>query len=142
MFSDGSGQENDIGSSAILFKKGFARPLKSLQAYLGPNTKRNTYEAEAVGALLAIWLIRNTHETIGKRVSVYIDNQAIVKAISGSKPSSGQHLINSLRAAANEVPCDLTVKWISSHSEVKGKEAADRLAEAAAQGRSSRMTDL
>ena len=59
-FSDGSGQEDDVGASAILYKKGSARPIGSLQAFLGPKSKHNTYEAEVIGALLAIWIIRKT----------------------------------------------------------------------------------
>jgi ribonuclease HI/exonuclease III len=141
-YSDGSGQEDGIGASAILYKKGLSRPTKTIQAYLGPKSKHNTYEAEAAGALLAIWIIRNTPETIGKTVSLYIDNQAIVMALSGSKTSSGQHLISSTTTAANGLPCKLTIHWISSHSEVRGNEAADRLAKEAAQGQSSRQVDL
>jgi ribonuclease HI len=142
VFSDGSGQENGIGAAAILYKKGFIRPLKTIQVYLGPKTKHNTYEAEAAGALLATWITRNTPETIGKNVSLYIDNQAIVMALSGAKTTSGQYLISPTITAANGLPCKLTIKWISSHSEVRGNEAADRLAKDAAQGRSSRRMDL
>jgi hypothetical protein len=58
------------------------------------------------------------------------------------RPSAGQHLVHSLRLAANDLPCNLKIRWISSHSKVKGNEAADRLAKAAAQGRSSRIADL
>ena len=141
-FSDGSGQEDGIGASAVLYKKGFLRPVKTIQAFMGPKTKHNTYEAEAAGAILAIWVIRNTPETIGKTVSLYIDNQAIVMALSGSKTTSGQYLINAATTAANGLPCKLTIRWISSHSEVRGNEAADRLAKEAAQGRSSSQIDL
>ena len=141
-FSDGSGQDEGIGASAILYKRGFVRPVKEIQAYLGPKTKHNTYEAEAIGAILAIWIIRNTIETIGKTVSLYIDNQAIVMALAGNGHSSGQHLIRSLKTAVNGLPCNITLRWISSHSEVKGNEAADKLAKAAAQGRSTRREDL
>ena len=142
VYSDGSGQENDIGASAILYKKGYARPLKSLQQHLGLKTRRNTFEAEAVGAILALWLVRNTQDAIGKKASMYIDNQAVIKSLLGAKPTSGQHLINAIRLAANAIPSRLAIKWISSHSEVKGNEAADKLAKAAAQGRSSRTVDL
>ena len=141
-FSDGSGQEEGIGASAILYKRGFVRPVKEIQAYLGLKTKHNTYEAEATGALLAIWIIRNTIETIGKSVSLYIDNQAIIMALTGNGHSSGQHLIRALKTEANGLPCHITFRWISSHSEVKGNEAADKLAKAASQGRSSRREDL
>jgi ribonuclease HI len=141
-YSDGSGQEDGIGASAVLYKKSFVRPVKSLKAFLGSKSKRNTYEAETIGAILAIWLIRNTPEVIGKTVSLYIDNQAVIKAIPGVKPASGQHLTRALVTAANDLPCKLVVKWISSHSEVKGNEEADKLAKDAARGRSSRTIDL
>jgi hypothetical protein len=141
-FSDGSGQEDDIGASAILYKKGSARMTASLQAFLGPKSKHNTYEAEVIRAILATWIIRWTPETIGKTVSLYIDKEAVIKALIGSRPSAGQHLINHLRLAANDLPCKINIRWISSHSEVKGNEAADKLAKAVAQGRSSRATDL
>jgi ribonuclease HI len=133
-FSDGSGRDDGIGAVAILFKKGFIRPTNDMKAYLGHKSKHNTYEAEAVGALFAIWLIRNNPEAIGKLVSLYIDNQAIVMALTGINRISGQHLIHSIITAANGLPCNLTIRWISSHSEVKGNEAADKLAKTAARG--------
>ena len=141
-FSDGSGQEDGIGAAAILYKKGFVRPVNEIQAYLGNKAKHNTYEAEAAGVLLALWLIRNTIETIGKTVSLYIDNQAIIMALSSKGHSSGQHLVRSIITAAMGMPCSVTFRWISSHSEVKGNEAADKIAKAAARGRSSRGEEL
>jgi ribonuclease HI len=142
VFSDGSGQEEGIGASAVLYRRKFVRPVKEIQVYLGLKSKHNTYEAEATGAILALWIVRNTPETIGKTVSVYIDNQAIVMALTGNGHSSGQHLIRSLKTAANGLPCNVTFRWISSHSEVRGNEAADRLAKAASLGRSTRREDL
>ena len=142
VYSDGSGQEDGIGASTIMYKRGTARPVRMLQLYLGSKKKHNTYEAEAAGAILATWIVRNTPETIGKMVTLYIDNQAIIMALRGAKPTSGQHLINTIMTAANQLPCRFSIEWISSHSEVKGNEAADRIAKAAAQGRSSRALDL
>jgi hypothetical protein len=46
IFTDGSGQDNGIGASAILYKKGRSSPLKELQVYLGDSDQHNTYEAE------------------------------------------------------------------------------------------------
>lgn len=102
IFSDGSGQEDGIGAAAILFKKHSARPIKTLKYHMGPPTSHNTYEAETVGAILAIWIIKNTVEAIGKTVSLYIDNQALVKALksTGSKTMAGQYLIDNFKKAA------------------------------------------
>ena len=118
-FSDGSRLDNGIGAVAIMYKKGRVRPLKTLQAFLVFPDKHNTYEAEATGAILALWIISNTPETIGKRVTLYIDNQSIVKAILEPKSTSGQYLLSALRMAANGVGCRLSIRWISSHSKVK-----------------------
>ena len=142
IFSDGSGQDDGIGSAAILYEKGRLRSIKSLQVYLGTPDKHNSYEAEAVGAILALWILQNTPETIGRRVSLYIDNQALITAIKSSKSTPGQYLLNNLRLALNGTGCRLSIKWISGHSKVRGNEEADRLAKEAAAGRSSPMADL
>ena len=109
---------------------------------MGPPTEHNTYEAEATGAILTAWILKLTLETIGKTVTLYIDNQAFIKTLSKTKSTPGQHLINNFKRSINELQCKLTIRWISSHSEVKGNEAADKKANDAASGRSSRSTDL
>lgn len=74
IFSDGSGHNNGIGSAVVLYKKGSAHLFKILQVYLGTPDKHNTYEAEIIGALPAIWILENIPETIGKRVMHNINN--------------------------------------------------------------------
>ena len=142
VFSDGSGHDNGIGAAAILYEKNRHRPLRSLKAHLGTPDKYNTFEAEAVGVVLALWLIRTTPETLGKTVSLFTDNQSIVMALSSAKAASGQYLIDSIKNAANTAGARLTIKWISGHSKVKGNEDVDKLAKDAADGRSSRREDL
>ena len=142
IFSDGSGHDNGIGSAAVLYKKGRARPLKSLQAFLGTPDKHNTYEAEIAAAILALWILENTPETIGKTVSLYIDNQSLIMALPALRASSGQYLLNALSLAAAGIGCNLTFRWISGHSKVKGNEEADKLAKDAAEGHSSTRNDL
>ena len=137
IFSDGSGQDDGIGASAVLYENRSSRPLKSLQVLLGSPDKHNVYEAEAVGALLALWILENTPATVGKTVSLYIDNQALVTALPHPKASSGQYLIDLLRTAINGTGCNLTIRWISGHSKTRGNEEADRLAKEAAAGWSS-----
>lgn len=74
---------------------------------------------------------------VGKKVSLYIDNQSIIKALRSLKATSGQFLIRLVRNAVNQLSCRTSVRWISSHSEVKGNEEADKLAKEAAAGRAS-----
>ena len=53
VFSDGLGLEAGVGVAAVLYTKERINPIGHLKAFLGLPTKRNTYEAEAVGAILA-----------------------------------------------------------------------------------------
>ena len=142
IFSDGSGVNGGIGTAAILYKKGRLTPIDKLKAFIGPATKYNTYEAEIIGALLATKVLENHQETIGKRVSLFIDNQAVIMALSNPKATSGQYLARKLNHATNELNCYLKVKWISSHSKVWGNEKVDELAKNAAEGRSDRRNRL
>ena len=142
IYTDGSGHDNGIGAAAILYAKGRARHMKSLQAYLGSTDEHNTYEAEAIGLILPLWLLHNTPETYGKTVSIYSDNQSVISAITSLKASSGQYLLSNIHAMANRAACKLSIKWISGHSKVKGNEAADKLAKDAASGRSSARATL
>ena len=141
-FSDGSGLNGGIGAAAVLYRKGRFTPLKQLKAHLGPNTKHNTYEAEIIGAMLAVWLIRGCVETLGKVVSIYIDNQAVLSTIINPRAKPGQYLARHLNSMANELLCVLGVHWISSHSKVRGNEKVDELAKEAADGRSSARVRL
>jgi ribonuclease HI len=142
VFSDGSRHDDGIGSAALIYERNRSRPLRSLQFYLGTPDKHNTYEAEVAGAILALWILRTTPETIGKKVSLYIDNQSVISALATPKSTSGQYLLNFLRLSANDIGCELTIRWISSHSKVKGNEDVDNLAKVAAEGRSSATASL
>ena len=116
--------------------------MKSLQAHIGSPNEHNVYEAEAVGILLALWMLHNTPETMGKTVSLYTDNQSIISALTSLKASPGQHILSAVHTLANRANCTLSIKWISGHSKVKGNEAADKLAKDAASGRSSARASL
>jgi alpha-ketoglutarate-dependent taurine dioxygenase len=104
--------KNDTSSEA----EGVSRTLKS---------EHNTYKAEAVGMLLATWLIRRHPETVGKNVTIYMDNQALLSAISGVKKLPGQYLIQAIYNSINSLECEVRVAWISGHSDVWGNEAFD-----------------
>jgi len=52
-YSDGSGHDGKVGAAAVLYKKGISQEINSLKYHLGDLTKHTTYEAEAVGGILA-----------------------------------------------------------------------------------------
>ena len=76
-------------------------------------------------------------ETIGKKVSLYLDNQAVIKVIKSHNAHLGQYLLQHISVSINRLNTNLTIHWISSHSNVKGNEKVDWLAKEAAEGRSS-----
>lgn len=142
VYSDGSGREDGIGAAAVMYTKERVTPIGQLKVFMGPPTKRNTYKEEMIGAILATHLLSNCQETAGKRVSLYIDNQAVIASISNPKATSGQHLVCHLILLANSLACSLGIHWISSHSKVRGNERVDELAKEAASGRSSARVKL
>lgn len=142
MYSDGSGIDGDVGAAAVLYKKGQFTPINTLKFFIGPSSKHNTYEAEAIGAILATKLLSDCPDTIGKKASLYIDNQSILASLKNPKATSGQHLIRHLLTLANVLACNLNAHWISSHSRVRGNEKVDELAKEAAYGTSSERIKL
>ena len=142
IYSDGSGHNGKIGASAVIYKKGCHRPVGHRKARLGDKSRNTTFEGEVVGAILAVWLLRHTPGTLGKKVSVFTDNQAVLQAIRAPKALSGQYLIRQLIEDANAASTTVSFKWISGHTGVCGNEEADRLAKEAAEGNASRRTDL
>jgi ribonuclease HI/exonuclease III len=141
VFTDGSDHDGGVGAAAVMYKKGWPRPIAHLKTYLGPTTEHNSYEAEVVGGILATWLIKITPDTRQKSVSIYSDNQPFVKISRHPKATPGQYLLREFASAANKSQATIRLKWISGHSDVRGNEKADKLAKEAAEGRASRRVD-
>jgi hypothetical protein len=89
-----------------------------------------------------MWLIRNHPEIIGKKVTIYTNNQVIISAIRDVKKLSGQYLIQAIYNSINSLECDIKVVWISGHSDVHGNEAVNKLAKEAADRHVSRRDQL
>jgi len=142
VYSDGSGYEGKIGAAAVLYKRGTTQELSTLKYHLGDHTRHTTYEAEAVGAILATWLLQRIPDLAWSSASIYTDNQALIRSSTKRATNSGHYLAEAFRAAADNLPCRIHLKWISGHSEVKGNETADTLAKEAASGQSSPITQL
>ena len=141
-FSDGSGLNGGIGAATILYPKNRNMPITHLKKFIDSQKKYNTYEAEIVGAILALWSIRNCPETVGKSVSLYIDNQAVISSIGSPDTKPGQYLLRQLNTLANNLACNLGIHWISSHSKVRGNEKVDELVKEATLGKSSATNRL
>ena len=77
IYTDGSGQDGMAGAAAVLYKDGTA--MKALRYQLGPLEWHTTYEAELVGMLLGVWMVR--HETEVGMASIKADSQAAIQAL-------------------------------------------------------------
>ena len=142
MYTDGSGHDNRVGAAAVMYLKGALHPIKTLRLYLGTLSEHTTYEGEATGGILAMWLLEHHPGIRGKRVTVYTDSQAFLQGLDRRKGKPAQHLVQAFLDAANNLPCQLRLRWISAHSEVPGNEKADEEAKEAANGNSSPTDSL
>ena len=82
IYTDGSKIDSGrVGTSAVMFKKGHMTSSSCLHFFLGNANQHTSYEAEAIGLLLAMWSIFQEHNSLRGKIAIYIDNQAMIQAI-------------------------------------------------------------
>src|SRR6266481_4376798 len=140
IYSDGSGHNKTAGAAAVLFKSDGSRSV--LRYLLGPLEAHTTYEAEAVGVLLALHLA--TQERGAAMVSIKTDNQAVIQALWARKAKPGGYLLDKIHKLSTVLASrhvnrrmQVTLSWISSHDGVEGNERADVEAKEATEDGSS-----
>ena len=145
VYSDGSGLGSKAGAAAMLYREGTSPRV--LRYSLGTLVQHTTYEAEAVGLLLALHLLRRARDV--RKATIHIDNQAVINLLSIHKPKSAQYLIDkifqqidNLWERATHPTYALEIMWIKGHSSSVGNEEVDREAKKAAEGNSSRIGAL
>ncbi|KAJ3572025.1 hypothetical protein NP233_g3370 [Leucocoprinus birnbaumii] len=152
IYSDGSNQNGRVGAAAVLVVEGNTDEARVLKYHLGSAKEHTSYEAEAVGAVLAMKLAREAvagaerGEEGEVKISHYVDSQSVVKALKSRKGKTGQYLVESYRRGMAKIVegsgAELRLNWISAHSGVEGNEMADEAAKQAAEGESSQRQDL
>ena len=145
LFSDGSGLDGSIGAVAVMYNDG--REVKVLRYCLGTLTDHTVFEAEATGVLLALhmlWTERNV-----KKATIWLDNQAVLGALTTRKPKPGQNIIDEVISQVEYVwqratnpAFRLEIGWVKGHSGVEGNERVDMEAKEASRGRTSRAQHL
>ena len=145
VYSDGSDFQGGVGAAAVLYAPGRRRP-RVLHYHLGPSTDHTVYEAEVVGTLLALELLR-TEPRLSRKASIALDNTAVIQASTLSSAAPGRYLVDhfhrSLRSLRQQRPdLRLTLRWSPGHDGIPGNEKADEEAKAAARGRTSPKSDL
>jgi ribonuclease HI len=142
IYTDGSGHSGEAGASAVIYRKGEPRALRSLTHHLGDLSKHTINDAESVGALLAAWLVRTTPGFARHSFSIFTDSQTLIRSLKKRSSGSGRYLIDAFRQVTSILQTPLRILWVPGHSKVRGNEEADDLAKKAAQGQSSPSADL
>jgi ribonuclease HI len=146
VYSDGSEINGKVGAAAIMLNPG--NPTRTLHFCLGSDTEHTVQEAELVGLLLGVHLIKT--EQKGKTsFALGTDNQAAIKTLTTDLVQSGQKIAIKLLETARSIQkkrgttqYSLMVRWTAGHSGIQGNEKADRAAKTAAAGFTSDKKQL
>jgi ribonuclease HI len=117
--------------------------MQKLQYHLGSMAHHTVFEAELVGLLLGLQLIKT--ERAGRTsYTLGADNQAALSAVATPSNRSGHYLAEiflttaaSLRKGRGTANYSLTLRWTAGHVNIKGNEEADKEAKLAAEGATS-----
>jgi len=153
IYTDGSGYKGSVRAAAVLYRKGVQEPMKTLHFHLGSLKKHTTYEGEAVGSILAAWMLQDQPEVGKVAITSYSDSQAFIKVMGARKSGPGQYLVleymrlTEIMNDGTDIPSTtgtvkFTLKWIAVHKGVIGNERVDEEAKRAAQGESSPPEEL
>ena len=151
VYTDGSIHRDKVGAAAVMYRKG--KRTRTLRLHLGAASDHTIYEAELVGLLMGIYMIKT--EKKGKTAcAIGADSQAAIQALESELTSPGQHLAAEFLDLARQVALSrsggtrdgnsykLTVRWTAGHIGIKGNESADSEAKKAAAGLSTARADL
>lgn len=135
-----------VGAAATLIRRG--KPARTLRYHLGPASEHTVYEAELVGLLLGMQLIR-TERRSNTTCAIGADNQAAIQALQTEQTNPGQHIAAEILKLAKQTTKErksnnfgIMVRWTAGHCGIEGNEKADREAKRAAEGNSSDATKL
>jgi ribonuclease HI len=99
VYADGSGYKGGIGAAASLWVNG--RKTKTLRFFLGKDSEHTVYEAEIIGVILGLQLLKSYSKRI-KETVIGIDNQAVIQALQNQKPKSGHYLLDKVHDMAED----------------------------------------
>lgn len=77
----------------MLYRKGTEEPEKILHFHLGTIKEHTTFEGEAVGSILAAWMLQGRPEVGKAKATTYSDSQAFIKAMGARNLGPGQYLV-------------------------------------------------
>lgn len=101
VFSDGSGFEDGIGASAVLYVG--CQEHAALMYHLGPAALHTVYKAEIVGLALALTLLLALSRALNKRTIIGTDNQAAILALRNQCSHPTHYLLDHVHSLAEQL---------------------------------------
>lgn len=141
VYSDGSVVGGGVGGAAVLMRG--ETMIKDKRFYLGGHEEHTSLEAEIVGMVLAVQLLK---EAGGRgTMALGVDNQAAIRSTGALHSQPGHYLpvVNVIlhNALRELLPVkdgrQLIIRWTPGHKGIAGNEAADIQAKRAARGEAS-----
>lgn len=134
IYSDGSDFEGGVGAAALLFEPGQLR-VPMLKFHLGPSAQNTVFEAELMGLILALELLRKRSRV--RNCSIAVDNKAAITAVSTSRVAEADYLVGRFHTQLKKVKkthphLRLTLRWVPGHVGIRGNERVDKRAKEAA----------
>ncbi|KAF8750638.1 Reverse transcriptase (RNA-dependent DNA polymerase) [Rhizoctonia solani] len=133
-FSDGhAGTLNGIPKVGLGYIVKYGRQILARNSHsIGP--RANIYDAEMLGIAMCLNSAARIAEQVqAKRIIIYCDNQAAVKAISSLHRHPAQYASRTFHQHAQQFlgkdpSRHITIKWLPGHSKIDGNELADEAA--------------
>jgi len=123
VFSDGSGQNGQIGLAAVLYKSGVEKC--SLRKHMGSKKLHTVFEAEVLRLLLVTKLILK--ETHIRSVIIGADSQATLLVVRCTGGTPGQYLLDALHGGmeavhAKHASINIELGWTPGHTGIMGNK--------------------
>ena len=140
VYMDGSIIDGKVGAAAILTRPGHDHRI--LRYQLGDVNEQTIYDAELVGILMGVHLIK-TEKAAHRNITLGADSQAAIKAVKNELSTPGHYIANQIIRTTRQISkvrsskYSLTIRWTAGHMGIDGNELVDSEAKKAAKGQST-----
>jgi hypothetical protein len=79
------------------------RITKILHYHLGSEMEHTVYEAEGIGIVMALHLLKTRNKHIVKPLSISSNSQALIKALGNQRPHAGHYILDKVHDLAEDL---------------------------------------